>query len=310
MALVIEPIPISLVTRRYLLFDVNVVTYLRKTYNVCGVLIGGIPQIPQQNVFLGLPVELLSEEVKLLVEKGVAYVVDAAAWHKENLSTLDASDRKLYLESLRSRGRMAQKAAEENMQRKTELGLAKQALLKAKRPTTPSPTKSSHDTCLDNTAFASKEDPETIFSDNSGSKLLPKSSKLSTSASLPYTITPTSTYGSLSRACDLLPQTDPPVPVSYPLFAYLHSHSYYITPGLRFGCDYTVYPGDPLRFHSHFLAVGYDWDEDIALMDLIGGGRLGTGVKKGFLIGGRKKLPELTGDEPDVRTFCIEWGGM
>jgi tRNA-splicing endonuclease subunit Sen34 len=310
MALVIEPIPISLVAGRYLLFDVNVVTYLRKTYNICGVLIGGIPQIPQQNVFLGLPVELLSEEVKLLVEKGVAYVVDAAARHKENFSTLEASDRKLYLESLRSRGRMAQKAAEENMQRKTVLGLEKQALLKAKKPTPPSSTISSHVTGLDNTAFASKEDPETIFSGNSRSKLLPKSSKLSTSASLPYTITPTSTYGSLSGACDLLPQTDPPVPVSYPLFAHLHSHSYYVTPGLRFGCDYTVYPGDPLRFHSHFLAVGYDWDEDIALMDLIGGGRLGTGVKKGFLIGGRKKLPELTGDGLDVRTFCIEWGGM
>lgn len=309
MALVKEPIPISLVAGRYLLFDINVVTYLRKTYNICGMLIGSIPQIPQQNVFLGLPVELLSEEVKLLVEKGVAYIVDAATWHKENFSTLNGSDRKQYLESLRSRGRMAQKAAEENMQRKTELGLAKQALLNAKKPTPPSPTKSSHVTDLDNVSFPSKEDPETI-SGNSGSPIPPKSSKSSTSASLRYAITPTSTYNSATKGREILRQTDPPVPVSYPLFVHLHSHSYYVTPGLRFGCDYTVYPGDPLRYHSHFLAVGYDWDEDIALVDLIGGGRLGTGVKKGFLIGGRKKSPELTEDGPDVRTFCIEWGGM
>jgi tRNA-splicing endonuclease subunit Sen34 len=104
-------------------------------------------------------------------------------------------------------------------------------------------------------------------------------------------------------------QLDPPVPSSYPLFAYLHARSYFITPGLRFGCDYTVYPGDPLRFHSHFLAVGYDWDEDIPLMDLVGGGRLGTGVKKGFLIGG-KGPTESAEEDAGVRTFCIEWGGM
>jgi len=99
--------------------------------------------------------------------------------------------------------------------------------------------------------------------------------------------------------------------VSYPLFAHLHAHDYFITPGLRFGCDYTVYPGDPLRFHSHFLAVGYDWKEEIPLLDLIGGGRLGTGVKKGFLIGGQDQSKDPhKACGADVRTFCIEWGGM
>jgi tRNA-splicing endonuclease subunit Sen34 len=80
-------------------------------------------------------------------------------------------------------------------------------------------------------------------------------------------------------------------------------------PGLRFGCDYNVYPGDPLRFHSHFSATSYGWDEEFSMIDLIGGGRLGTRVKKSFLIGG-----EDLDAEPDkgaaVRTFCIEWGGM
>ena len=66
------------------------------------------------------------------------------------------------------------------------------------------------------------------------------------------------------------------------------------------------------------------WDEEIDLLDLVGGGRLGTGVKKGWLIGGmEEKVPEGEGgegsgggakkggdDEARVRTFCIEWGGM
>ena len=88
-----------------------------------------------------------------------------------------------------------------------------------------------------------------------------------------------------------------------------------------------MYPGDPLRFHSHFLAMGHDWDEEIDILDLIGDGRLGTGVKKGWLIGGAVKNSDtnakhdaITKDAQSsaaegsedfhVRTFCVEWGGM
>jgi len=66
-----------------------------------------------------------------------------------------------------------------------------------------------------------------------------------------------------------------------------------------------AYPGDPLRFHSHFLVAGKEWDEEIDLMDLVAGGRLGTGVKKGYLIGG------TSGEgEANARAFSIEWAGM
>ena len=87
-------------------------------------------------------------------------------------------------------------------------------------------------------------------------------------------------------------------------------------PGIRFGCQYMAYPGDPLRFHSHFLCNGMEWDQEFDLLDLVGGGRLGTGVKKGFLIGGRqeddsnlnKNADTLV--DPKVRAFCIEWAGI
>lgn len=62
-------------------------------------------------------------------------------------------------------------------------------------------------------------------------------------------------------------------------------------------------------------------------MDLVGGGRLGTGVKKSFLIGGptgsnspesfragggADELKEITDvrKSGDVKVFCIEWAGM
>lgn len=302
---VTEPIEISVVAGRYLLFDINVVTYLRRTYNICGVLIGGIPQIPQQNVFLGLPVELLPEEAKLLVKKGAACIVDAAEWHQKKFSTLKGTDRRIYLESLRSESRKAQKIAEENARKRVLRGMAKQVLLKvAKEPLT---SEAPNDGPVAEIDKRKKEDAESnIF--NSSLRTSPTQSSVISSISL-YTVTPTSTYKLPHLALDGSQGPDPPVPASYPLFAHLHSHSYFVTPGLRFGCDYTVYPGDPLRFHSHFLAVGYDWDEDIPLMDLVGGGRLGTGVKKGFLIGG-KGPSESIEDDAGVRTFCIEWGGM
>jgi tRNA-splicing endonuclease subunit Sen34 len=306
--IVTEPIPISLVAGRYLLFDINVVTYLRRTHNICGVLIGSIPQIPQQNVFLGLPVELLPEEAKLLVEKEVGYIVDDASWHTHKFSTLGGEDKRKYLETLRSEAHKARRLAEERSQKSTQRALAKQALLKAPKESSLPSAPDLSDT--DVTTGSDQQSSETSLFDSVKSA----SRSPSTSASItstPYTITPTTSYSSLSVSLPQNPsqQPDPLVPASYPLFAHLHALDYFITPGLRFGCDYTVYPGDPLRFHSHFLAVGYDWEEEIPLIDLIGGGRLGTGVKKGFLIGG-EDLASTKESHSNVRTFCIEWGGM
>jgi tRNA-splicing endonuclease subunit Sen34 len=307
--IVTEPIPISFISGRYLLFDINVVTYLRRTHHICGVLIGSIPQIPQQNVFLGLPVELLPEEAKLLVEKEVAYIVNDVSWHREKFSTLAGEDRRKYLESLRSEGRKSRRVAEELQQKRAERGLAKQAMLRASKDTSLSTASKPGEPAGVSVVFSEEhQSEESLFVDSHPSSPTPSSTS-SMFSSAPYTLTPTTTYTPLSLPQNQSQQLDPPVPASYPLFSHLHALDYFITPGLRFGCDYTVYPGDPLRFHSHFLAVGHIWEDEIPLIDLIGGGRLGTGVKKGFLIGGESPGTE---EKPhgDVRTFCIEWGGM
>jgi tRNA-splicing endonuclease subunit Sen34 len=80
----------------------------------------------------------------------------------------------------------------------------------------------------------------------------------------------------------------------------------YITPGLRFGAQFSVYPGDPLRFHAHFLASMYGHSQKQPLLDIIGGGRLATGVKKGLLISSAT-LPPLSTSGPGPHVFCIEW---
>lgn len=297
-----EPVPISKIGERYLLFDVNVVTYLRRAHHICGCLMGSLPQIPQQNVFLGLPVELMPEEAKVLVELEVAYIVDDTAWHANRFTTFEGEDKKKYLDSLRAVGTKSRDAALLEARRRTETHLKRRALEKAKLNAKKKAATEGDDSITYNEAADDADD--SLFGDNRSVA----SSSVATTATPPYAVTPTATCSAASLPQNPTPQPDPPVPSSYPLFKHLHAKGYFIMPGLRFGCNYNVYPGDPLRFHSHFLAVGYEWNQEIAMLDIIGGGRLGTAVKKGFLIGGADTDSESGGD--NVRTFAIEWGGM
>lgn len=98
----------------------------------------------------------------------------------------------------------------------------------------------------------------------------------------------------------------------YPIYRHLHRHGYFLSPGIRFGAQYVAYPGDPLRFHSHFVVNGLGWDEELSMIDIVGGGRLGTGVKKAWMVGGKDpswKVEERSGFD-GVRVFSVEWGGF
>lgn len=96
------------------------------------------------------------------------------------------------------------------------------------------------------------------------------------------------------------------LPLCSPLHRRLHAGRFFMTPGLRFGAHFSVYPGDPFRYHAHFLANDYKWDEEIPLLDLVGAGRLSTAVKKGFLAGGE----DPSHPSSQARVFCVEWAGM
>ncbi|KKY31950.1 putative trna-splicing endonuclease subunit sen34 [Diaporthe ampelina] len=227
---------ITKVGGRYIVFEVKDVASLRRDHCICAVLVGTTPQNPTQNLFSGLPLELLPEEAKLLVDKGAAYVVDDATSHLTRLTSMDPTAKHAYLQSLRTRRQNISRVLDE-------------------------------------------ED-------------------------------------AIRKAEDLKAYSVPvEAPGSYPFYKHLNSKGYYITPGIRFGADYSVYPGDPFRYHAHFMATSFEWDEEITLLDLVSGGRLGTGVKKGFLIGGQAPSEEAAGKPEDagedrVRTFTLEWAAM
>ena len=338
------PFPIFRISsriERYLLYDISVITWLRKNHHIPGVLIGTLPQIPQQNVFLGLPLELMPEEARFLCEKRLAYTADDLEWHQEGIRSLTADQRNAFTRDIAREGGEAAKVAGRKKLESTE-----RALRKLRLRNTPD-SDSASGPIDDDDSVQDVQDTETLFSltpRRAGPTPVPDSLQyISTKEA--WGITPTTAYPPLFIPPEDSGKSLPNVRASsYELFKHLHAHNYYMSPGLRFGCQFLVYPGDPLRFHSHFLCMGMDWDEEISLLDLVGGGRLGTGVKKGWLIGG---VEDRFGDENSlvtsrvaekiaenlithqnteskersirmaakasksrVRTFCIEWGGM
>ncbi|CEJ95128.1 hypothetical protein VHEMI10626 [[Torrubiella] hemipterigena] len=281
------PVRIAKIAGRFLVFEPEAVASLRRQVNLNGVLVGTAPQQPTQNIFLGLPIELRPEEVNALVQQDAAYVVDDTAAHKATLRSFeDPAVRQAYVESLREQRlaaqlalneRQAQKSAEvaelmKKSKKKTKAGKPEK-VAEAESPATPRPS------AVDN--------PPSISEKQLSVTLTSSSSLISQTTSQEHIDTEVK---------------------QGPLCQHLQTNGYHMTPGLRFGSNYSVYPGDPLRFHAHFMANEYRWDEEVPVLDLVGGGRLATAVKKAFLVGGEQ--PATDTEPAAVRTFSIEWAAM
>ncbi|KAK3306946.1 uncharacterized protein B0T15DRAFT_528666 [Chaetomium strumarium] len=295
---------ISRIAGRYLIFDIEDVVYIRRHHGICAVLTGTMPQNPTQNLFLGLPVELHSEEAKLLVDKGVGYIADELTDHLSRLSIMDGNLRKAYLQHIKQQRRNAQQAFEEE---KAKIQAKHQAKRKAAAKPNPTVTTNPEEASAIAESGPSLFDPS--MSPNPAKETRPKET-------LPPSITPTTSAHLLPIPSNPVSTAVDPSSSSYPLYKYLNSRGYYTTPGLRFGGDYSVYPGDPFRYHAHHMANSYGWDEEIPMLDLVMSGRLGTAVKKSFLFGAEKPGKEVggaakeEGGHGEVRVFCIEWAGM
>jgi tRNA-splicing endonuclease subunit Sen34 len=278
------PVRISKIAGRYLLFDSEAAALLRRNENINGTLAGTAPQQPTQNIFLGLPIELRPEEAESLLQKNVAYLVDDVAAHQAVLNNPNDEARRLYLDSLRTKKDTARQVlAEKNSKRAAEVA-EKHGKARRRIPTS-----------QDEDAITGNDQTETIKrQQDSGLKSLG--------------VTPTSSGSLISPAAERTYQVTNPA--QGPLCGFLLTSGYYMTPGLRFGAKYSVYPGDPLRFHAHFMANQYDWDEEIPVLDIVAGGRLATAVKKAYLIGAQQPQTNETVDDGKMRTFSIEWAAM
>lgn len=270
---------ISLISGRFLVFDSEDAALLRRRDHVNGTLAGTTPQQPSQNIFLGLPIELRSEEADALIQQGKAVVYDSSAAHLLALSRQDADSRRAYLESLRKSKQAAQQAVMDSSYRK-----AFEAPNRAVRSMSPAGEPASDE--IQCRQLNAPHRQMSNFVNIQG--ITPVSSGKLVPIEIGDQMRVSKDKGSLCQ--------------------HLQCRGFYMTPGLRFGARYSVYPGDPLRFHAHFMANQYGWVDEIPILDVVSGGRLATAVKKAFLMGGQQ--PISVSLPPHVRTFTIEWAAM
>lgn len=271
-------VTITLIHNKAFVFSLEDAKYLR-SLGIIGVFTGTLPAAPQQNLYMGLPLLLMPEEMIWLVLKGHGIVVSGKDYIKKAYERITSGDLKL----------LDDQQEEYNK---------KQAALRMKRfesiqKKLKKPIKVPSTVISDNVQVKIPLTPQHITND--------RHLEISQSRSIPIT-----QY--LSSCIE-----------TYPLYEYLKSQEYCMLPGMRFGGRYVAYPGDPLRYHSHLIINEVAWEEDIGILRLIGGGRLGTGVKKAWCIGSYKEpekdsqeLEEELGEETveEIVCYSVEWAGF
>ncbi|XP_005462790.1 tRNA-splicing endonuclease subunit Sen34 isoform X1 [Oreochromis niloticus] len=96
---------------------------------------------------------------------------------------------------------------------------------------------------------------------------------------------------------------EPRCDIRYQVFRDLRGRGFYLTSAGKFGGDFLVYPGDPLRFHAHFIAVCVSLDESVCLLDVLAVARLGSNVKKTVLLCS-------PGPDASVCYTSLQWSGI
>lgn len=110
------------------------------------------------------------------------------------------------------------------------------------------------------------------------------------------------TDGSISLADWKFPETERQHD-SAAVFQDLWNRGNYITTASKFGADFCVYPGDPLRYHAYFIVLVLARDDELTGCDLLSYGRLGASVKKNVV------LASVSGQQ-DVRYISLSWTPM
>ncbi|KAL4076970.1 hypothetical protein V8B97DRAFT_1866172 [Scleroderma yunnanense] len=308
-----QPIPLLVSNKKAYVWDVDNIAKLRSHYHICGMLTGTLPHLSQQNIFLGIPLLLMPEEVVLLVEKGFACLIDDQNAHQdpspELLSKWDSARVKavqhqlaLAEEEQGARERYVNPAmSEEAIRKRRERERRKGGITSAANEHLLVP--------LEQSDHNSKGDQE-ISSAVSSSGVSGATYTVHVSASssgLEWYNQPAYSFATLTSAREAGIWDYPTTADERARCAVFHDlweKGYFMGGGIKFGGDYLVYPGDPLRYHSHFVAsVITSPRTALQPMEIVAHGRLGTGTKKSHLL--------CEWDEEDnVTYYSIEWAGF
>ncbi|XP_060111411.1 tRNA-splicing endonuclease subunit Sen34 [Heteronotia binoei] len=264
---------------------------IREEHRIVGTLVGALARKPQQNARLGLPLQLLPEETRLLAEKGVATLL-------KNLTLQpladDAGQDPLFLEAVAAYEKEQEESYQEQLrlageQRKALMGTLAERIAEGR-------AKKRQRRGEEANPLSEPADLEPRF-------VFPREAMM---VQLP---TERTQRGQEEEVDWRLPSKEwpysgqPEHEMRYRVFQNLWERGYYITSGSKFGGDFLVYPGDPMRFHAHFIALCMPRDAPLSLCDIISVGRLGSNVKKTVLL--------CSVDEDGTVAYTsLQWSGM
>nr|XP_057936861.1 tRNA-splicing endonuclease subunit Sen34 [Doryrhamphus excisus] len=251
-----------------------------RSHGLVGALLGSLPRTPRQNVRLGRPLLLLPEEERLLVEHNAAAILPP--------EPPEAEEAVLRQQVARFEENLLCSFEEQQV---LALRDRKAALIRAMRSSHAESASGSEDEDL----CGRLEALERGFT-------FPRSAlavQLSTArAGLSHC-----PEDRALLSAGLTTGQNPQCNTRYQVFRDLRGRGFYLTSAGKFGGDFLVYPGDPLRFHAHFIAVCLSADESMALLDILAVARLGSNVKKTVLL----CSPQSSGG---VTYSSLQWSGM
>ncbi|CAB3984397.1 tRNA-splicing endonuclease subunit Sen34-like [Paramuricea clavata] len=316
-----EKILLFLSNQEIFVWDKEAVMMLRRKCRIVGSLVGSLPSKPRQNLVFSLPLVLLPEEARLLLDKNIARIVESDITrpsqeivHKfqderrtsiqeqiERLEELkqqkladfaeiieegrERVDRKRRISSQNSSGKVPRIETEEK-QSFMESSSVRWSDDIPKKLSSEDIHRSSEST--DSSTQQQLKNMDILSEDANGSAQkqsedISGSSENTDEINLQdSTLVCVSTKSKLLRTKDVywnFPETEIEQ-VRCKVFSDLWQKGYFITNGNKFGGDYLVYPGDPLRFHSHFIVKILPCGERLTGLDLVSVGRLGSTVKK------------------------------
>ncbi|XP_036925008.1 tRNA-splicing endonuclease subunit Sen34 isoform X2 [Sturnira hondurensis] len=300
---------------RSLVWGAEAVQALRERLGVGGRTVGALPRAPRQNSRLGLPLLLMPEEARLLAEIGAVTLVSAPRPDPREHSLAVASYKRHQEQGFQEQSALAAEARETRRQEllgKIEEGqAAKKQKVQQNSATSESQEASGNQAAGENGASASQASGEQEEAGSTspqpgpsdGVILLPRSAmlvQLATARPRPIKARPLD-WRVQSKDW---PHAGRPVhELRYSIYRDLWERGFFLSAAGKFGGDFLVYPGDPLRFHAHYIAQCWAPGDPIPLQDLVSAGRLGTSVRKTLLL----CSPQSDGK---VVYTSLQWAGL
>ncbi|XP_060556983.1 tRNA-splicing endonuclease subunit Sen34-like [Ruditapes philippinarum] len=264
-----ELLKIQQLDKDFFVWNSNDARCLRENYKIVGTLIGCLPRAPRQNAQLGLPLQLMPEEVRLLIDIGVAEVVTEGYIKPtvEDIRKYEQNKEESYKEQIElfrndRRDEIRRKLPDIIEGKKKK----RNKLLLERRE------KGEH---IDDAEF------EKEIEMNADSVEIPPIRR----EHMLLQIHGVCTFRQKScHAVDWQFPCTNEEKLRYRVYRDFWERGHFLTLGSKFGGNFLVYPGDPSRFHSFFIAICKPHKEKMTALDVVSMGRLGTSVKKTVVI--------------------------